>query len=577
MKMLKCTDRKVALLIRATAGQLSHAGRMTALLLVSVLAITSADAQNYEYNREALSTDNVVINADSDNDGPTDAIYFKIGSISNNAWMNSPQMVINRYRATSFVPLLVSRRGTGFYYGIGTELYQPDIAVNNGLAFQIGKSDTDKNTGKLRFVYKGDHSADNLLTLGFHTRDDILNVAASGKVGISTAEPFAKVDILGGGTSTDTGGEPMMAFQYNTGGYRHYIKTRHDGTGDGTSVTNTNAIDFYLNSGNSAGASSAPGTGNVHGMSVTAAGVGIGTTLPSSPLHISKSGTGTNYGIGTELYQPDIALNNGLAFQIGKSSTDKNTGKLRFVYKGDHSADNLLTLGFHTRDDILNVAATGKVGIGTSAPTSTLHVNGDVLVEHGVLTVKTGGADKAEIILATATEDAHHPGAGWIGTTSNHGLYIGTHNNATNIYLDTDDNVFVGFNGNYPETSNAASKFDLFVHQGILTEDYALAPQSSWSDYVFDKDYKLKKLEEVENYIQENKHLPNIPSKDEIAKEGYSLHEVNVKMLEKIEELTLYVIEQEKEIKAWKAQASHYSQQEERIKALEEKILNKSN
>src|SRR6218665_1362232 len=376
MKMLKCTDRKVALLIRATAGQLSHAGRMTALLLVSVLAITSADAQNYEYNREALSTDNVVINADSDNDGPTDAIYFKIGSISNNAWMNSPQMVINRYRATSFVPLLVSRRGTGFYYGIGTELYQPDIAVNNGLAFQIGKSDTDKNTGKLRFVYKGDHSADNLLTLGFHTRDDILNVAASGKVGISTAEPFAKVDILGGGTSTDTGGEPMMAFQYNTGGYRHHIKTRHDGTGDGTSVTNTNAIDFYLNSGNSAGASSAPGTGNVHGMSVTAAGVGIGTTLPSSPLHISKSGTGTNYGIGTELYQPDIALNNGLAFQIGKSSTDKNTGKLRFVYKGDHSTDNLLTLGFHTKDDILNVAASGKVGISTADPFAKVDILG---------------------------------------------------------------------------------------------------------------------------------------------------------------------------------------------------------
>lgn len=69
-----------------------------------------------------------------------------------------------------------------------------------------------------------------------------------------------------------------------------------------------------------------------------------------------------------------------------------------------------------------------------------------------------------------------------------------------------------------------------------------------WPDYVFEEDYDLKSLEETEKYIQENKHLPNMPSAQEVAENGVSLGEMNAKLLLKIEELTLHSIYQEKKI-----------------------------
>lgn len=66
-------------------------------------------------------------------------------------------------------------------------------------------------------------------------------------------------------------------------------------------------------------------------------------------------------------------------------------------------------------------------------------------------------------------------------------------------------------------------------------------------DYVFANDYKLKSLQEVEDYIKENKHLPEIPSAKEIEKNGLMLAEMNMRLLKKIEELTIYMIEMKKE------------------------------
>ncbi len=70
-----------------------------------------------------------------------------------------------------------------------------------------------------------------------------------------------------------------------------------------------------------------------------------------------------------------------------------------------------------------------------------------------------------------------------------------------------------------------------------------------WSDFVFSKDYELKNLEEVESFIEENKHLPDIPSEREVLENGVALGEMDAKLLQKIEELTLYMIEQNKETK----------------------------
>jgi len=71
-------------------------------------------------------------------------------------------------------------------------------------------------------------------------------------------------------------------------------------------------------------------------------------------------------------------------------------------------------------------------------------------------------------------------------------------------------------------------------------------------DYVFSKDYKLKTLEEIEDFIVENSHLPNIPNAEEIGTNGQDVGELQLKLLEKIEELMLYTIQQQKEIELLK-------------------------
>lgn len=92
--------------------------------------------------------------------------------------------------------------------------------------------------------------------------------------------------------------------------------------------------------------------------------------------------------------------------------------------------------------------------------------------------------------------------------------------------------------------------FNLFVKGGILTERVrvALANSDRWADYVFKKDYKLMPLKDVEKFIKHNQHLPNVPSAEEMANKGLDVAETSAKLMEKIEELTLYLIEANKKI-----------------------------
>jgi hypothetical protein len=92
----------------------------------------------------------------------------------------------------------------------------------------------------------------------------------------------------------------------------------------------------------------------------------------------------------------------------------------------------------------------------------------------------------------------------------------------------------------------------LTVKGKIHTEEVIIDLNIPVPDYVFADDYPLKKIEEVEKYVNKNKHLPEIPSACEIEKTGLEVGEMNMKLLKKIEELTLYLIEQNKEIKRLK-------------------------
>ena len=144
---------------------------------------------------------------------------------------------------------------------------------------------------------------------------------------------------------------------------------------------------------------------------------------------------------------------------------------------------------------------------------------------------------------------------GWIGTMSNHGCYFGA-NSHSSIYCDTNYKVYIGgFAPSFTETirTELKSNNSLFVKHGVLAEDLSIAPISSWADFVFQKDYFLRPLSEVEQFIKEEKHLPDVPSAQKLAEDGYSQHEMNKVLLQKVEELTLYVIELEKQVKDLKA------------------------
>ena len=111
---------------------------------------------------------------------------------------------------------------------------------------------------------------------------------------------------------------------------------------------------------------------------------------------------------------------------------------------------------------------------------------------------------------------------------------------------------------------NTPAGYKLYVEEGILTEKVKVAIKTSlaWADYVFADDYSLKSLSEVEKFIQTNKHLPNVPSAQELVNNGLDLGTMQAIQMEKIEELTLYLIQMQKEIDLLKAENSALKVQE---------------
>jgi hypothetical protein len=121
-------------------------------------------------------------------------------------------------------------------------------------------------------------------------------------------------------------------------------------------------------------------------------------------------------------------------------------------------------------------------------------------------------------------------------------LYIGSNGI---LHLDATTQVAIG-----TVVSAANNNYKLAVDGKVACEEVKVELSQNWPDYVFNNDYKLMSLAEVQKFIDVNKHLPNIPSAATIEKEGLKVGEMQLLMMEKIEELTLYIIEQNKRITA---------------------------
>ena len=204
----------------------------------------------------------------------------------------------------------------------------------------------------------------------------------------------------------------------------------------------------------------------------------------------------------------------------------------------------------------MRIAPNGNVGIGTNNPICKFDVRGNQYIG-GTLLMHSPAGNYAEGIRVTAATN------NWVtlalGAVGNEG----TNENMWSIHR-TDKNDFTisrnssdGANGIVVTKAgnvgfgiiNPTHKLDV---NGTIHAKEVKIDNNGWADFVFDKDYKLPTLAEVEAHIQEHKRLPEIPSEADVKEKGVNIGEMHVKLLQKIEELTLYMIKQQKELEELK-------------------------
>lgn len=227
---------------------------------------------------------------------------------------------------------------------------------------------------------------------------------------------------------------------------------------------------------------------------------------------------------------------------------------------------------------------TGSVGIGTTTPVAKLDV-----VKNFITAIGTQKQEVSSFVSSYATNKIKlninnylnlNVGGGYFsriqsvyGTSTNRGFIQFGRESNTNL---TQLAAGFGYNSSLLMQLYADGKlqigevttpgdYKLYVEQGILTEKVKVAVKTTgdWADYVFAPDYQLMPLAEVEAFTKENGHLPNVPSADEMVTEGLDVAKMDAKLLEKVEELTLYLIEQQKQIDALKAELEAVKQQKQ--------------
>lgn len=193
----------------------------------------------------------------------------------------------------------------------------------------------------------------------------------------------------------------------------------------------------------------------------------------------------------------------------------------------------------------------GNIGIGNSSPLSRLDIAsskqdeynyGDILIGDSTISMRFGTA----------------PDHSWIQSYGGKPLFINRLGNNT-VLNSQGGNVGIG-------TTNPQNKLDV---NGTLHAKEVKIDMAGWADFVFEKDYQLPTLDEVEQHIHEKGHLPNIPNTKEVTENGLSLGENQKLLLQKIEELTLYSIEQNK---LNKEQSELLRQQQQEIQDLQNEI-----
>ncbi len=311
-------------------------------------------------------------------------------------------------------------------------------------------------------------------------------------------------------------------------------------------------------------------TNNSQRMIINDAGlIGVGTnSLYRSKFNVNGGVGHTTSIFGNAAHGISLVYDNPA---IGFNSyNNSNTWKpLDDGYGGWISVDNtygqmqFATLPYGKKDDVvtpairMTILQNGFVGIGTVAPATKLQVNGDETLT-GKLYMNS---DQKSIQFALPTATPAPMMYMFPSGTVNYDRMVIAHSPAYPDwglqYTDLEDNfeflsagtsvMHIGLGNHYVGIGTTTPAYTLDVCGTIRAKEVRV--ETGWCDYVFDKNYKLKSLDEVEKYINENKHLPGIVSASNVEKNGLKVGEMNKAMMEKIEELTLYVIELSKENK----------------------------
>ena len=237
----------------------------------------------------------------------------------------------------------------------------------------------------------------------------------------------------------------------------------------------------------------------------------------------------------------------------------------------------------------LTIDTAGHVGIGTNSPEETLHINGNIRgngalgaltirTEAGTTTIGAQGWSYSHFQTSMPRFYFYKPimvANGEFSSGAGQNLYLQTFNTAINgsspttrvTILNSNGNVGIGLtnptyklhvdgNGFLNSVTAYVGNFQSLETFDIITKELfsdtittkKLIVESTGADYVFEESYQLRSLDEVEQYIEENGHLPEIQSAEEMQQKGVDVSELQIKLLQKIEELTLYILQQKETI-----------------------------
>lgn len=274
--------------------------------------------------------------------------------------------------------------------------------------------------------------------------------------------------------------------------------------------------------------------------------VGINTINPATQLHVNGDATINNtlYGDTSHAYLL-LSKNNGSRMSWGTGTSNSMVVCAGPVAIWTNGAERM------------RVNPTGFMGVGTNTPSALLHVKGTVRLETLTENTTPERVIVSDVNGNLAWRDAAGIGGSanaWtldgatvgaikkFGTADNFDLPIIT-NNTERMRIKADGSVTIGA---------AVSRGMLAVNGDVYAKKIKVTA-TGWADYVFADDYKLPSLKEVETYIKKNKHLPEVPTAAEVEKNGADVGETQVTLLKKVEEMTLYIIEQQKQIEQMKA------------------------